>query len=110
MKAFRACVLGVVAVLGSASVVAAADRESNPSMTVHYEGLNLSSTQGAAQLYARLQGAARQVCASFEGRELSRHAKWTACYNEALSRAVAQINQANVTALHARATQTTKES
>ena len=109
MNAFRTGALSAAAMIASASLFSvgawAADVDAVPAVSVSYEGLDLSTKQGAQILYTRLQGAARQVCSDFDGRELSRRAKWRACYNDALSRAVSQVNQATVTNLHQHATQ-----
>ena len=67
---------------------------------VSYAGLDLSSEAGAAILYRRLKVAARQVCESLNERQLTQHARWAACYEKALTDAVAQVNQPQVTALH----------
>jgi UrcA family protein len=71
-----------------------------PALAVEYSDLDLSSTSGAKALYSRLRGAARQVCADLEGKDLKRRANWKACYDEAVARAVLQVNNDAVSALH----------
>jgi len=104
MKSLRASVLTIAAAgLVWVATPAMADSSDTLSVTVNYDELDLSSTQGAAKLYARLRFAARQVCAPFEGRELTRRAAYKECYNEALANAVKNVNVSAVTALHAAA-------
>ena len=78
--------------------------------TVNYGELDLSSSQGVATLYHRLRVAAQEVCAPFEGRELSKRARFQACYSEALDKAVAKVNRETLTAFHVRSMQAQKAS
>ncbi len=89
---------GVVAVsLFSASVQAGpAVRQ----VTVSFERFDLSKQQDADELYARLQRAARSVCGPLVSRELSFRRLSQECYEDALTRAVAKIDSARLTALH----------
>jgi UrcA family protein len=108
MKVFHAAIVTSATALAliCAVSVGAADRSSGDlsnkalRIVVKYDELDLSSDVGAAKLYSRLRIAAQRVCAPFESRELSRRAAWSACYNEALSNAVIQVNREAVTALH----------
>jgi len=97
-----ATALGLITI-GSPSAIAG-DFNAPRTVTVKYDEYDLSNTKGAAALYARLRDASKQVCAQLEGRDLRLHAAWKACYNEALSNAVLQVNRDTVTALHQRAT------
>jgi UrcA family protein len=67
---------------------------------VNYGELNLDTEQGAKVLYARLRSAARNVCSSFETRNLIEKKYWQGCFDKAVACAVAQINNTRVTALH----------
>ena len=104
MKTFRTSIAATLSCLGIAlcvSAVAAANDANEPrSVTVQYSDLDITSHLGAVTLYGRLRSAARSVCTPFEGRELQRRALWNACYNQALSNAVIQVNRESVTALH----------
>ena len=84
---------------------AAKDPYAARTMEVEYGDLNLTTSQGAKALYSRLRGAARNVCTPFEGRELRRREQWQACYNQALTKAVEQVDRETVSAMHARAMQ-----
>jgi UrcA family protein len=68
--------------------------------TVGYADLDLSKPQDASQLYTRLKRAAAVVCRTLEGRELRRKQMHDACEQEALSDAVAQVDNTTLTALH----------
>jgi UrcA family protein len=68
---------------------------------VQYADLNLSNPDDASQLYARLERAAAVVCRTYEGFELSRKRMHEACEQEALSAAVAQVDNPALTSLHA---------
>jgi UrcA family protein len=71
-----------------------------PTATVRYADLNLGTADGVRVLYQRLKTASRQVCRAYEGRELARVSAWRACYDEALTGAVTQLNIPNLTAAH----------
>ena len=85
--------------LGAAGV-AQADEAAR--ITVSYADLNLAQPADARVLYRRLQRAAAGVCALSPARiELSRYAIWERCYNEALHRAVLQVDAPELLANYA---------
>ncbi|MBC7984896.1 MAG: UrcA family protein [Candidatus Obscuribacterales bacterium] len=90
----------IAALASTLPQLAAADSSEPLHAAVYFDELDMAKDKGVSALYARLRAAARQVCSPFEGRELSRRAKWRACYQEALSGAVSQVNNVAVTALH----------
>jgi UrcA family protein len=72
------------------------------STSVRYGDLDLDSAAGVAQLYARLQVAAEQVCDSrFHPGTHVVAASWRTCVAEALTQAVAAVDRPAVTAYHA---------
>ena len=77
---------------GAATVCNATEMDP-PQTTVKFADLNVSNPQGAATLYARIQRAARQVCASFDGRDLRSKARMDACVHQAIADAVASVGQ-----------------
>jgi len=91
-----ACLVGPLAQPASA---AAPDVTS---VTVRYADLNLASSDGVRTLYRRLKAASQQVCQPYESRELTRHVRWRACYDAALSGAVAELDVSMLTRLHDR--------
>lgn len=68
--------------------------------TVKYDDLDINTDSGAKALYSRLRTAARRVCTSFEGKELRQKEQWKSCFNDSLARAVVNVNQERLTALH----------
>ncbi len=70
---------------------------------VIYQESTLSNDEGAAQLYDRLQAAAREVCRGVRGRDAGSAKQYRACYDKALADAVADVNQQTLTSLHDRA-------
>jgi UrcA family protein len=71
-----------------------------PHVVVNYADLDLASQAGVSVLYRRLQSAANRVCRAFEGRDIGKTTKRRACYQHALSGAVAEVNLETLTALH----------
>jgi UrcA family protein len=85
----------------SASGARAAEPSRPLTKIVHYSDLDLDSKQGAEALYARLRGAARQVCSPLESIELHRLGLWKNCFDDAMTNAVGQVNKTMLSALHA---------
>jgi UrcA family protein len=81
--------LGVAALSGAGS--AAAAQATERSVTIGYKDLDLTTRNGADALYARLSGAARLVCGD-SGRTLTEQRAWDRCYTQALSVAVARVD------------------
>lgn len=71
-----------------------------PTEHVTYGDLNLDTPSGAHSLYARLRHAAQDVCLPLQPHDFAHKGPWQACYDNALSSAVAQINRPALTALH----------
>ncbi len=90
-----------MAVLGAPARAESVDRNI-ASMAVNYADLNLASEEGVDALYRRLRAAATEVCRGLEGREIAKLVKHRACYQQALSGAVAKLDLAPLTALHLR--------
>jgi UrcA family protein len=92
--------VGAVAT-GTAVAAAAADTDSVLTVTVKYDDLDLSHHAGVDRLYGRIRRAAQTVCAPFEGRSLSETQHWTQCVDASIARAVADVHQPALAALHA---------
>lgn len=74
------------------------------SVKVSYEDLNIHSKAGARALYGRLKHASKEVCDVRPLKELGtlRHSvKVQACYEEALSEAVEEIDSEELQSIHA---------
>ena len=78
----------------------AAPPENVPSIVVHFADLDLSRSEGARVLYQRLKGAAETVCAPLDDRDLARRMSFKACVQNAISTAVAKVNQPTLTAYY----------
>ena len=75
------------------------------SQTVPYSDLNLNSHQGIVQLYQRIEAAARDVCATDHGtRSLADWSQARTCASTSVSRAVAKIDNAALTAFYTKRT------
>ena len=71
-----------------------------PSVTVKYSDLDINRGSGAETLYQRLRSAARQVCGSYDGRNLNAADAWKACYEQALDEAVNDVGNPRLSELH----------
>jgi len=67
------------------------------SQAVKYGDLNLGHTAGAATLYGRIKSAAAHVCANDSSRELRVTSESRSCMKQAIARAVADVNQPQLT-------------
>jgi UrcA family protein len=67
---------------------------------VSYADLNLNSEPGARTLHGRLRMAARQVCAPSWGNSLRERTNWRECFDSALERSVAEVDEPMLTAYH----------
>jgi UrcA family protein len=84
--------------VGAAS---AATVDSNvPTVVVHYTSESLATDSGVKTLYRRLVHAAEQVCPQSDGTLFVSSAA-RACRQEAIARAVEQVNNPHLAALHA---------
>lgn len=86
--------------VASAGGALAAEPSQSLTKIVHYGDLNLDSEQGAKTLYARLRGAAREVCFPLESIDVIQQRHWKACFNNAVANAVGEINKTTLSALH----------
>jgi UrcA family protein len=92
--------LGAVALLAdTGNAMAANAADGARSVTIRYADLDISTSTGVQSLYARLDGAARQVCES--GRTLVEQRQSALCYRQALHSAVSDVNNPYLTALYA---------
>jgi UrcA family protein len=97
-------VVGAVLAIAAASLVAdiaAAKEREAASTVVNYSDLDLTSSSDTARLYARLKYASQKVCNSYDSRALRTRDVHAACFDNALNDAVAEVNDARLTSLHA---------
>jgi UrcA family protein len=92
--------------LGAIDMAAAA--EPTPEIAtrrINYSDLDLSRTAGAAALYRRIKSAARQVCDPMDSRAFGiSYTAMHACVQQAIARAVADVNAPVLTSYHQAAT------
>ena len=72
-----------------------------PSVVVKYSEQSLSTDSGVKQLYAQIVRAARQVCPSASTWDLTLQQRIQECRNQAISRAVHQVDNSQLAALYA---------
>jgi UrcA family protein len=94
-KIAAATLIAVAALAGTAANA----EDAVPSQAVKYGDLNLSSAQGAATLYKRIEAAARGVCPA-SGRQIDQITSRQSCYDQAIARAVRQVNSSTLTAYY----------
>jgi UrcA family protein len=78
----------------------AAPQQDVPFKVVHFADLDLSRSEGAAVLYRRLKGAVETVCAPLDDSMLAGHMRFQACVQNAISTAVAKVDQPALTAYY----------
>lgn len=100
-------VLSTVAALATswaaaADVTVVASQVNVKSEVVRYDDLRLISAVGAAVLYGRLRAAAERSCGvPPDNRQIAMEAKYRACVDDAISKAVVQVNAPVLTQFHA---------
>lgn len=99
--ALPAVLLGsLLGVAGLTYAQAAASSDVVPAVPVYFAKAELLDQAGVARVHQRLRAAAKSVCHAYESRELARQAHFDQCVATSLSRAVAQIHDAALTAYH----------
>ena len=92
--------LPLVAALATGGVANAAQVQISQSVVVKYGDLDLNTRTGVKTLHARLRTAAREVCAPSDGRALADTGDYDACVSNAVTRAVSDVGNPNLTRLH----------
>ena len=72
-----------------------------PSVVVRFADLNLGTERGVRTLYARIAGAARTVCPDALISDLHSAARIHACQQQAIARAVREVNAPLLAAVYA---------
>jgi UrcA family protein len=88
------------AALGAGAASAATPQDA-PSKVVRYSTDELATNSGVTDLYRRIKIAARQVCPADAIRDLKTNALVEECRRQAVSRAIQQVNNSQLAALHA---------
>jgi UrcA family protein len=95
-------VLGSVAGVMAAGAASAASPDNDmPAIVVKYSAQSLATDEGVHTLYRRITNAAKQVCPDASSRDLSRRVKSVQCQDQAIGRAIRQIDNSRLAALYA---------
>jgi UrcA family protein len=98
---FGLLVLGSLAgIIAAGAASAAGDDSDVPSIVVKYSEQSLATDDGAYALYRRITAAAKRVCPD-ASKDLSRLVIAQQCRDEAVARAIRQIDNSRLAALHA---------
>lgn len=93
---------GALAALSVAPIsFATAQSEDVPSVTVRYADLDLGSAAGVNTLYHRISNAAKAVCPNPDIRDLNALTAAEHCQDQAIARAVQQVNNPKLAVVHA---------
>jgi UrcA family protein len=93
--------LGSLTAALSFGAVNAATPDNPPSVVVKYGDLDLSTANGVNEVYRRIVRAARQVCPEMSFQDLSLQGKIAACRDQAVARAIRQIDNPQLAAVYA---------
>lgn len=106
----RACTLAVLGTLGAAALLAspaiaaaAGPNADVPQVSVPYSDLDLATSAGTRALYQRITSAAQSVCPAYDPRDLEAFAASRECQQQAIARAVRQVGNSHLAAVHAKA-------
>jgi UrcA family protein len=91
--------LGCAVAAGTAS--AATPDNDVPSVVIHYSNQTLATDQGVQRLYAQIVRAAKQVCPDATIRGLAATASVQQCRQQAVARAIHQIDNPELASLYA---------
>jgi UrcA family protein len=95
-------VLGGLAGLAAFGAANAATPDSGaPTLVVRYTEQSLATDSGVNQLYRRISSAAAKVCPDASVRDLGAMRQAQQCRNEAIARAIRQIDNSRLAALYA---------
>jgi UrcA family protein len=101
VRTFATAIFGVLA-SSLAAVCMAADSIDTPTVTVKFADLNVSSPQGAEELYKRIVAAADQVCkdADIDSNLNESQTQRLACVDDAIAGAVKHLDQPRLVAIY----------
>jgi len=95
-------VLGTLAGVAAFGTASAATPESDvPSLAVRFTEQSLATDRGVNELYRRIASAAAKVCPDASIRDLGAMRQVEHCRNEAIARAIQQIDNSKLAALYA---------
>jgi UrcA family protein len=92
---------GLTGVIAGGAAGAAGTDSDAPSVIVKYSETSLASNGGVNELYHRITVAAKQVCPAASIRDLVAQQQVAQCREQAIARAISQIGNPQLAALHA---------
>jgi len=102
-------ILSSLILLGTTALSSTAALAASPptvaTRSVNYVKAGLGDPAAAAELYKRIQRAARIVCEQPYAREVDRYNEFQKCYDRAVDAAVANVDATALTAVHHKKTQ-----
>lgn len=100
--ALAACgALTAAALLASPAVASAGQPDADvPQTTLYYSVHDLATDQGTRALYRRIESAARKVCPAYDSQDLEGFAASRDCQRQAVARAIHQIGNGRLAAVH----------
>jgi UrcA family protein len=87
--------------LGTSVATAATSPDGAPAVSVSYSDLNLATEEGTLALYKRIVSAARQVCPSATSPSAQQAAQARHCVDDAVARAVRDVQSTKLAELQA---------
>jgi UrcA family protein len=97
----RILALGLMSAAAAVSQAKTAPLDEVPTVSVHYQDLDLNTEKGALTLYKRIEGAAKAVCPSSNGLDIRASRAVNHCVATAVSRAVSEVNSPQLAKLGA---------
>jgi UrcA family protein len=91
---------GLACAMAAGSASAANADSDVPRLVIHYSNRTLATESGVQDLYQRIVRAAREVCPD-ELPDLASHARVVKCREQAVARAIQEINNPELAALYA---------
>jgi UrcA family protein len=98
---FGLLVLSSFAGLMAAGAASAGSPDDVPTAVVKYSEQSLATDEGVQTLYRRITAAARQVCPEASIRSFALQKQVEQCRDQAITRAIRQIDNSRLAALHA---------
>ncbi|MDB6083629.1 MAG: hypothetical protein JWN43_1510 [Gammaproteobacteria bacterium] len=93
------CLCAATTLVALQTPASAAD-DALPTRRVSYADLDISKPAGAKVLYRRIEAAAQEVCGMQRHNELATMGRNRACIEEAIAKAVTQVNSVALSDLH----------
>jgi UrcA family protein len=99
-RAIRYWLLAALAGISGAGTATTALADELPQRTVRFSDLDIGHSAGAAVLYSRIKVAAAQVCDQYATRSLEHLTTTRRCMDQAIARAVTEIDVPALTSLY----------